>query len=470
MALFGKTTKPEGGLMDVIRCDQPDYLIWKWRPDVAEARDETRKDAGTTREGVHATAKENAIRYGSSLRVKDGEAAVFVYPQKDDTLQDFIEGPYDGTIKTANFPVLARIAGAFFGGASPFQAEIYFINQAGINQVSFGVPYFDVFDPRFPDLGVPVAVRGILTFKLIDYRAFIKLHRLIDFNKEAFTKQIRSGISGYIKDVVSNIPSKHQIPVLQLTTKILAIKEIAESYIKPRLENEFGVTVSSVDIEAIEAARDSEGYQKLMNVTQNLTEQTLKAQTDVNIQNMKDAQRINAENMEESLRIQREEAQRAQKLQTEASNFTVHQFNQQADVAKTAAASLGQMGGASMGDGGGFNPGAMMAGMAMGGIAGQQMAGMMGNMMQGMNQTPQGGPPGAPPPPPDIQYSIAVNGQISGPFTTNQLARMIQSGQFTDTSMVWKAGMAGWAMAGAVQELAPLFSDQMPPTPPPSSP
>jgi membrane protease subunit (stomatin/prohibitin family) len=471
MALFGKTTKPEGGLMDVIRCDQPDYLVWKWRSDVAEAWDETRKDADTTREGVYSTVKENAIRYGSSLRVKDGEAAVFVYQQKDGTLQDFIEGPYDGTIKTANFPVLSRIAGAFFGGASPFQAEIYFINLAGINQVPFGVPYFDVFDPRFPDLGVPVAVRGVLTFKLVDYRAFIKLHRLIDFNKEAFTKQIRSGISGYIQGVVSTIPSEHQIPVLQLTTKILKIKEIAEGYIKPRLENEFGVTVSSVDIDTIEAAKDSEGYQKLMNVTQNLTEQTLKAQTDVNIQNMMDTQRINAANIEDSLRIQREEAQRAQKLQTESSNFAVHQLNQQADVAKTAAASLGQMGqGASMGNGGGLNPGAMMAGMAMGGMAGQQMAGMMGNMMQGMNQSPQGGLPGVPPPPPDIQYNIAVNGQTTGPFTMDQLVQLVQSGQFADTSLVWKNGMTGWAAAGTVQELAPLFASPIPPPPPPSAP
>ncbi|MDR2068437.1 MAG: SPFH domain-containing protein, partial [Spirochaetaceae bacterium] len=398
------------------------------------------------------------------------EAAVFVYHQKDGVLQDFIEGPYDGTIKTANFPVLARIAGTFFGGASPFQAEIYFINLAGINQFSFGVPYFDVFDPRFPDLGVPVAVRGILTFKLVDYRAFIKLHRLIDFNKEAFTKQIRAAVSGYIKGVVSSIPPEHKIPVLQLNTRILEIKGITEDYIKLRLEKEFGVTVSSVDIETIEFAKDSEGYQKLMNVTQNLTEQTLKAQAGVNIQNLQDTQRINAVNMEESLRIQREEAQRAQRLQTEGSNFAVHQLNQQADVAKTAAASLGQMGqGASMGNGGGFNPGGMMAGMAMGGMAGQQMAGMMGNMMQGMNQAPQGGLPGAPPPPPVIQYSVAVNGQTTGPFTMEQLAGMTQSGQLTPQSQVWKAGMAAWAAAGTVQELAPLFLNQTPPPPPMTS-
>jgi hypothetical protein len=446
--------------MDVIRCDQPDYLVWKWRPEVAEAVDETREDAEATRHGVHSTVKENAISYGSTISVKDGEVAVYVYHQKDGTLQDFIEGPYDGTIKTANFPVLSRVAGAFFGGNSPFQAEVYFMNLAGINQAPFGVPYFDVFDPRFPDLAVPVAVRGIITFKLVDYKAFIKLHRLIDFNKEAFRKQIKAGISGYIQGIVSGLPSEHGIPVLQLTTRILKVKEIAEGYIKPRRESDFGVTVSSVDIEAIEVAKDSEGYGRLMNVTQNLVEQTAQAQTEVNIQNMRDTQEINAVNMAEALRIQRKGAE----LQTEAANFAVHQLNQQADVAKTAAASLGQMGqGGGMGNGGGFNPGAMMAGMAMGGVAGQQMAGMMGNMMQGVNQPP---PPPGMTPPPLVQYNLWINGQAAGPYTIQQLSQMVQSGQMNTETMVWKAGMPGWAAAGGVQELSPLFANQMPPPPP----
>jgi membrane protease subunit (stomatin/prohibitin family) len=470
MALFGKTNKSEGGFMDVIRCDQPEYLVWKWRPDVAEALDDTRKDAGTTREGVNSTIKENAIRYGSSLRVKDGEVAVFVYPQKDGPLQDFIEGPYDGTIKTANFPVLARVAGAFFGGASPFQAEIYYINLAGINQIQFGVPYFDVFDPRFLDFGVPVAVRGRITFKLVDYKAFIKLHRLIDFNLESFRQQVKAAVVKYVKGVVTNAPADNGLVVVQIERKILDINQLIENYIKPRFETEFGVSVSSVDLEAIEIAKDSEGYQKLMSVTADIAAQTTQAQADVNIQNMQDSQAINAVNMAESLRIQREQAELAQRLQTQGANFAVHQLNQQADVAKTAATSLGQMGqGTSMGggNGGGFNPAGMMAGMAIGGVAGQQMAGMMNGMMAPLNQGAVPGTPGAPPPLPTAQYNVAVNGQTTGPFNMEQLAVMVQSGQLNAQTMVWKAGMAGWAAAGAVQELAPLFAPPPPPPPPP---
>ena len=60
MGLF--SNKNEGGLMDVIRCDEQEYLVHKWTP------------TG----GANSTKKENSIRYGSSLRVKDGELAVFV--------------------------------------------------------------------------------------------------------------------------------------------------------------------------------------------------------------------------------------------------------------------------------------------------------------------------------------------------------------------------------------------------------
>jgi hypothetical protein len=338
---------------------------------------------------------------------------------------------------------------------------------AGIIQVKFGVPYFDVFDPRFSDFAVPVAVRGTISFKISDYKAFIKLHRLIEFDLNAFQLQIRDAVIKYIKGVVTNIPQEQGIPVMQLERKLLQINEIVEGYIKPRMANDFGVTVSAVDIGAIEADKESEGYQQLKSVTQDISAQTTQAQAAVNIQNMVDTQRINAGNVEETLRIQREEAQRAQKLQTEGANFAAHQLNQQTAVAAQAAQSLGQMGqGMNMGNGGSMNPGAMMAGMAMGGAVGQGMAGMMGNMMQGMNQ-----PPPAPgiqaAPPPLVQYNVAVNGQSAGPFGLGDLSRMVQAGQLTPQSMVWKQGMPAWAAAGTVQELVHLFAPAAPPGPPP---
>jgi len=60
-----------------------------------------------------------------------------------------------------------------------------------------------------------------------------------------------------------------------------------------------------------------------------------------------------------------------------------------------------------------------------------------------------------------------------GPYDMNTLAQMAQSGQLTPQSQVWTQGMAAWAAAGTVQELAGLFAPPpgaAPPPPPPPAP
>jgi len=451
MGLFGRGKG--GGLMNVIRCDEEDYMVWKWRP---------------LDQDVNSTSRENSIRYGSSLRVKDGEVAVFVYKQDNGPVQDFIVGPYDDTIKTANFPVLSSIVGLAFGGESPFQAEVYFINLAGNNQLRFSVPYFDVFDPRLPDHGVPMAVRGIITFNITDYKGFIKLNRLINFDHDQFLKQIRGALTKYIKNVVINLPQELGIPVVQMERQILSINEKVESYLKPRIENDFGVNVKGLDISALEIDKDSPYYDDLRQLTAGNTAKTMNAQTDLGIKNMQDTQRINLANMEETMRIQREEAQRAQRLQTETNFIGAHSLDQQTEVLKTGAQSLGQMGNMDAGGhgGGGMNPAGMMTGMMMGGAMGQQMAGMMQNMGQQMQ-----GAMNTPPPMPNVQYHVSVNGAQAGPFNMQQLQLMAQNGQLTPQTYVWKQGMANWEFAGNVAELSVLFAPPVPgATPPPPPP
>ena len=228
MGLF--SSKKEGGMMDMIRCDEQEFLIWKWRPEGNEA---------------NSTKKENAIRWGSSLRVKDGEVAAFVYKQEDGTMQDFIEGPHDDSIKTSNFPVLASIIGLAFGGGTPFQAEVYYINLAGNIQIRFGISYFDVFDPRFLDFGVPVAVRGSITFNITDYKGFVKLNRLINFDLETFKSQIKDAVTKYVKGIVANVPADLQLPVVQIERRILEINDLVGQRIKASLEADFGVNIKS---------------------------------------------------------------------------------------------------------------------------------------------------------------------------------------------------------------------------------
>lgn len=450
MGLFSKN---KGGLLDTIRCDEPSYLIWKWHPSGSKARNNNR---------------ENAIRWGSSLRVKDGEVAVFVYKQKDGVMQDFIEGPFDQMIKTANLPVLSSIIGLAYDGGTPFQAEVYFINLARIIQVKFGVPFFDVYDPRFEDFGVPVAVRGTISFRIEDYREFIKIHRLSSFNLEDFQKQIRDAVNRYVKDCVANAPAAHNIPLVQIESKTAQINDVIEYDLSERLSENFGVIVSGIDIGTIEIDKSSEGYRQLMSVTKDVTTATVKAETAAKIKDIADRQRIEVEHYGESLRIQREEAQYAQHKQTQTNNLGAFQVEKQAEVGVAGAEALGKMGANGAGNvnlsggGDGFNMAAMMASMAVGGAVGQNIAGSMNNMMAGMNQPVQNGL--TPPPVPGVTYYVVVNGQATGPYDLSALKQMKTTGQFTSESLVWKAGMAEWVKAEAVDDMKQLFPD-MPPIP-----
>lgn len=435
MALFGKPKA--GGFMDEIRCDETSYLIWKWHP---------------VRSQLGINNRENAIRWNSSLRVKDGEVAVFVYKQKNGILQDYIVGPFDQILKTANLPVLSNIIGLAYEGGTPFQAEIFFINLSEIIQVKFGVPFFDVYDPRFLDFGIPVAVRGTISFKISDYQRFIKLHRLISFDLQEFQKQIRDAVIRYVKDIVANIPAAHNIPLIQIETKISQINDEIELYISERLQENFGVDVSGVDINSVEIDKGSEGYAQLMAVTKNITIAKTQAETQDYI---------------ERLRIQREEGQYSIHKQTQTANIGAFQVEKQAEIGIAGADALGKMGENGAGDinlnggGEGMNMAAMMAGMAVGGAVGQNIAGTMNTVMSGINQPNQSIQI---PPISLTAYYVAVDGKACGPLDINSLRAMFVNGQLNDSSLVWKQGMSKWEKVSDLQELNEQIYN-MPPVP-----
>ncbi|MDR0583860.1 MAG: GYF domain-containing protein [Treponema sp.] len=490
MALFGK----KGGLLgDLIQSPEQDrdWLIYKWRPEG--------RDAGDVR-------RENTILLSSPLRVRQGEVAIFQYQAQKQQLtgrsgqgltmgggsEDFIAGPFDATLKTANLPILNSIQGLLMGGGTSFPASVYFINTAGINQVKFGVPYFDMFDPRLPDHPVQVAVRGTITFRLVDYRQFISLHALVDFDMQKFEKQIRDMVISRVQDVMMDVQNFQNMtggkPLIQINTYRRNIASALQGDLAASLGGTFGVNLTELNISAIEIDQEGEGYARLARLTKDMKETQIETQAEIALDGMRFQHGMNKENAQAMMGIQhehmqdamargREEAQYAQRMQTDMGGFALHQLKQQEEIAKAAAGAMGQMGqgaGVNMG-GGGFNPGAMMAGMAMGGAVGQGMAGMMGNVFNQMGQMPGQNPPpmpgtGAPPPvpgaPPPLAFSVAVNGQTYGPYDMAALQQMVAAGQFNAQSMVWRQGMADWQAAGAVPELAQLFAGAGAPPPP----
>lgn len=91
---------------------------------------------------------------------------------------------------------------------------------------------------------------------------------------------------------------------------------------------------------------------------------------------------------------------------------------------------------------------------------------MANRMMPGMSGGAAPGAAAAPPPPP-AAWHVAEGGQTKGPFSLEQLAAGASSGQLSQDTLVWTAGMQSWAAAGTVPALSNLFASQAPPPPPP---
>jgi len=103
------------------------------------------------------------------------------------------------------------------------------------------------------------------------------------------------------------------------------------------------------------------------------------------------------------------------------------------------------------------NPGGagMVMGMGVGSVLGGQVAGAaMG-----------GGGGGGPPPMPSMSFFVAINNAQAGPFDAGGIRAKVASGELKPETLVWKQGMANWAPARDVGELAAFLNAAPPPLP-----
>ena len=95
-----------------------------------------------------------------------------------------------------------------------------------------------------------------------------------------------------------------------------------------------------------------------------------------------------------------------------------------------------------------------------GGLAGAGVGGGMGMAIAG-----RFAPGAGPSPPPPTAWHVVEAGQPVGPWSPAQLAQAVTAGRVGPDTLVWCAGMANWAAARSVPELAPLLGATPPPLP-----
>ncbi len=374
------------------------------------------KFQGNDEEFVWKFPSEN-LRFGTQLVVKPGQTAFFVKGGK--ILDEFKDGTV--TLKSGNIPLLTTLMSLPFGGDTPFQAEVWFVNLITKLNTPWGTARpIQLEDPKYGVI-VPVRAFGQFGFRVVEPRKFIET--IVGTAKVFTALQITDYLKGVmLSSVNSNIGRavvKQNISLLQLS----AFLDELGGFCKEKIALDFqlfGLELINFYFQSVNIPEEDPSYIKLKQIKEKAAELHVVGRD-------------------------------------------IYQLDKSMDVLKTAAGNEG-MAGLMMQSGMGAGMGAGM-GMMMGAQLGQQSGQMMTHLPVAVSAAPPP-MPGAP----QLAFYVALNGQQAGPFPYMVLQQMHAAGSLAASAHVWRQGMASWQVAASVPELAGVFAPAAPPPLPPSMP
>lgn len=189
----------------------------------------------------------------SQLVVTESQEAVLF---KDGQACDvFASGRY--TLDTKNIPILNNIVNLPFGGESPFQAEVWFVNKVHSLDIKWGTPTPIQFqDPRYK-VFIPIRSYGQFGVQIEDSKKFlIKLvGTLTVFDKASLVRYFRGLYLARAKDAISSFILQKQISVLEINAYLDEISDYLNERIQPVLE-EYGIRLLNFFVNEISIPED----------------------------------------------------------------------------------------------------------------------------------------------------------------------------------------------------------------------
>ncbi len=308
------------------------------------------------------------------------------------------------TLTTQNLPILATLLGWKYGFESPFKAEVYFVSTRTFTDLKWGT--MNPIMLRDAEFG-PVRLRafGNYTMRVKDPGVFIKT--IVGTEGRYTTDEITNQLRNLIVSEFADILGESKIPMLDLAGNYNELGKFLTEKMSPEF-GKFGLELPKLNVENI------------------------------------------------SLPPEVEAALDKRSSMSVVGNLDAYTKYQTAEAIRDAAK----------------NPGA--AGTFLGVGLGQGMAGMMGQQVGGSQGATMGGP-GSPPPMgggaggavATYPFFLAINGQQAGPFEFALLRSKVVSGDLKPETLVWRAGMANWAAARDVAELAGVLAGGGSPPPMP---
>lgn len=169
----------------------------------------------TGKELVHRLPQKGSgeIKFGAQLTVRESQAAVFFYQGK--AVEAFGAGRH--TLKTANIPILTKLASIPWGLSSPLRAEVYFVNLKVFTNLKWGTR--DPVAFKDSELGL-IRLRAFGVFNLQVVQPLLFINTLVGTQGMFTTKEIEEYLNrvivsrfndymGETIDSILNLPAKY---------------------------------------------------------------------------------------------------------------------------------------------------------------------------------------------------------------------------------------------------------------------
>lgn len=155
----------------------------------------------TGEELVHRWPEEGpgTVSLGAQLTVRESQAGVFF---RDGQSLDVL-GPGRHTLTALNLPLVQSLINIPFGGTTPFQAEVYFVNMRIATNLKWGTPQPVIFRDKELDF-VRLRAFGLYTMRVQDPQLFVNM---VVGTEHVYTNQqandwLRDFIVGRFNDVL----------------------------------------------------------------------------------------------------------------------------------------------------------------------------------------------------------------------------------------------------------------------------
>jgi len=194
--------------------------------------------------------KDNEIKMGAQLTVRESQVAVFV--NEGQIADVFKPGRYQ--LSTENMPVLTKIKSWKYGFNSPFKAEVYFVNTKQFTNEKWGTP--NPIMMRDAEFGmIRLRAFGIFSFRVADPVSFLKevFGTNKNFDKESISGQLKRSLVSGLADLLGET----KVAALDLAMYYDELGEQAKQRIQPRFEG-FGLELVSLFIENISLPEEVE--------------------------------------------------------------------------------------------------------------------------------------------------------------------------------------------------------------------